>query len=116
MAEPRQTIVVAIDAQDIPGTQHELGVGKRREITPAGMLGVANNTGILELMVSGHSALRMRIFEDRMGHAVIEVTDLTARKVLGTVDIELYGLVPPRMAPEPKRERRFGDGFQPGSQ
>jgi len=111
MAEPRQTIVVAIDAQDIPGTQHELGVTKRKEITPAGALGIANHTGILELMVGGHSAVRLRLYEDKVGHAVVEVTDLTRQVVLGVVDVELYGLVPPRRAPEPKRERRFGDEY-----
>lgn len=111
MPEPRATITLAIDAQDLPGMQHELGVTKRREITPDGALGVANNTGIVELMVNGHPAVRLRLFEDKVGHAVIEVTDLTARTPLGVVDVELYGLVPPRRAPEPKRERRFGDGY-----
>lgn len=112
MVEPRQTIVVAIDAQDLPGTQHELGTTKRKEITPDGALGVANNTGIIELMVGGHSAVRLRLFEDKLGQAVIEVTDLTRKVSLGIVDVELYGLVPPRRAPGPKKERRFGDGYQ----
>ncbi|QIG59083.1 hypothetical protein SEA_SADLAD_76 [Microbacterium phage SadLad] len=110
MAEPRQGIAISIDAQDLPGTQHVLGIGMRKEITPAGMLGVANNTGLLELLVNGHGAVRMRIHEDKVGHAVIEVTDTTRNVVLGVVDIELYGLVPPRREPAPKRERRFGDG------
>lgn len=107
MTAERQTIVVSISAQDLPGTQHVLGQGLRKEITDNGMLGVANNTGILELVINDHPAIRMVIREDRMHHAVIDVTDLTARKHLGTVDIELYGLVPPRRTPEPKRERRF---------
>lgn len=111
MAEPRQTIPIAIDAQDLPGTQHELGVTKRKEITPDGALGVANNTGILELMVGGHSAVRLRLYEDKLGHAVVEVTDLTRHVVLGVVDVELYGYVPPRREPATKRERRFGDGY-----
>lgn len=111
MAEARQTIPVAIDAQDIPGTQHELGVTKRGEITAAGALGVANHTGILELMVGGRGAVRMHLFEDKVGHAVIEVTDLTQNKVMGRVDIEVFGLVPPRRKPAPRRERRFGEGY-----
>lgn len=108
MAEPRQTITVSIDAQDLPGTQHVLGTGKRTEITPEGMLGVANNTGVLELLINDHPALRMTILEDKMGHAVIQVYDVTHHVLLGVVDIELYGLVPPRRTPAPKRERRFG--------
>lgn len=112
MAEPRQTITVAINAQDLPGTQHELGRGLRKEITPAGMLGVANNTGIIELMISGHVAVRMVIAEDKVGHAVIHVHDMTQQKPMGVVDIEVFGLVPPRRAPEPKRERRFGDDYR----
>lgn len=109
MAEPRQTITISIDAQDLPGTQHVLGTGKRAEITPQGMLGVANNTGMLDLLVNDHTAIRMVIHEDKVGHAVIQVYDMTQQKVLGIVDIEVFGLVPPRRRPEPKRERRFGD-------
>ncbi|UVG34443.1 hypothetical protein SEA_GAZEBO_74 [Microbacterium phage Gazebo] len=109
MAEPRQTITVSIDAQDLPGTQHVLGTGKRAEITPAGMLGVANNTGVLDLLVNDHTAVRMVIREDKFGHAVIQVHDMTQQKMVGVVDIELYGLVPPRRTPAPRRERRFGD-------
>ncbi|QWY80157.1 hypothetical protein SEA_GRASSBOY_78 [Microbacterium phage Grassboy] len=112
MTEPRQTITVSIDAQDLPGTQHVLGTGKRAEITSAGMLGVANNTGVLDLLVNDHTAVRMVIHEDKLGHAVIQVYDMTQQKVVGVVDIELYGLVPPRRTPAPKRERRFGDGPQ----
>lgn len=109
MTEPRQTIAVAIDAQDLPGTQHELGVTRRKEITAAGALGIANHTGILQLLVGGLPAVQLRLFEDKVGHAVIEVTDVTRHVVLGIVDVELYGLVPPRREPAPKRERRFGD-------
>ncbi|WKW84943.1 hypothetical protein SEA_SALLYK_77 [Microbacterium phage SallyK] len=112
MAEPRQTITVSIDAQDLPGTQHVLGTGKRAEITSAGMLGVANNTGMLDLLINDRSAVHMRIVEDKMGHAVIVVVDATRNVILGVVDIELYDLVPPRRTPTPKRERRFGDGPQ----
>lgn len=108
MAESRQTITVSIDAQDLPGTQHVLGTGKRAEITPAGMLGVANNTGVLDLLINDHTAIRMVIHEDKVGHAVIQVYDMTQQKVMGIVDIELYGFVPPRRTPAPKRERRFG--------
>lgn len=108
MSEPRQTITVAINAQDLPGTQHVLGTGLRKEITPAGMLGVANNTGIIELMVSGHVAIRMVIAEDRVGHAVIHVHDMTQQKPMGVVDIEVFGLVPPRRDAQPRKDRRFG--------
>lgn len=111
MAEPRQTITVSIDTQDIPGTQHVLGEGKRSEITPAGMLGVANNTGMFDLLINGHSAVRMVIHEDKVGHAVIQVYDMTQQKVLGAVDIELYGLVPPRRNAQPRKDHRFGQGF-----
>lgn len=109
MTAARQTITVSLNAQDLPGMQHVVGEGKRREITPDGMLGVANHTGVLELMLNDHVAIRMRIFEDRMGHAVIQVDDATRNVALGIVDVELYGLVPPRMDAKPKRERRFGD-------
>ncbi|QNJ55575.1 hypothetical protein SEA_PHINKY_84 [Microbacterium phage Phinky] len=111
MAEPRQTITISIDAQDLPGTQHVLGEGKRSEITPAGMLGVANNTGMLELLINGHSAVRLSIVEDRYGHGVIQVHDTTRNVPLGVVDIELYGLVPPRRNAQPRKDRRFGQGF-----
>lgn len=109
MPEPRQTITVSINAQDLPGTQHVVGEGKRSEITPAGMLGVANNTGVIELMINNHIAVRMVIAEDRVGHAVIHVHDMTQQKPMGVVDIEVFGLVPPRRGPVEKRERRFGD-------
>lgn len=112
MVEPRQTITVSLNAQDIPGMQHMIGEGLRKEITPLGMLGVANNTGIIELMLNNHVAVRMVIAEDKVGHAVIQVHDMTQQKQMGVVDIELYGLVPPRRAPEPKRERRFGDEYR----
>lgn len=111
MAEPRQTITVSLNAQDIPGMQHVIGEGKRSEITEFGMLGVANHTGIVELMINNHVAIRLLIHEDKVGHAVIDVYDTTRNTRLGVVDIELYGLVPPRRTPEPKRERRFGDGY-----
>lgn len=116
MAEPRQTITVSLNAQDIPGMQHVIGEGLRKEITPLGMLGVANNTGIIELMLNNHIAIRMVIAEDKVGHAVIHVYDMTQQKQMGVVDIEVFGLVPPRRSPVEKRERRFGDGFQLGGQ
>lgn len=107
----RQTIEVSIDAQNLPGTQHSLGVTKRREITAVGALGVANHTGILQLLINQHPAIRFELYEDPMRHAVIRVVDATRDVVLGTVDIELYGLVPPRMEAPEKKERRFGDDF-----
>jgi len=106
MAEARQTIVVAIDAQELIG-QHEVGETKRREITPEGALGIANNTGIIQLTLNDKPALRLTLREDKLGHAVIEVVDTTRNEKLGVVDVELYGLVPPRRAPEPRKERRF---------
>lgn len=115
MTESRQTIIVTIDTQDLPGTQPELGRTLRKEITPDGALGVANNTGVVEMALNGHPAVRLHLREDAMGHAVIEVTDLLARKRLGAVDVELYSLVPPRMGAKVRRERRF-DGYQPGQE
>lgn len=108
MAEARQTVVVSLRAEDLPGMEHEVGRGLRKEITPAGMLGVANNTGTLELVINGRAAVRMRILEDRVGQAVILVDDMLLGRTLGKVDIELYDLVPPRRTAQPKRDRRFG--------
>ncbi|QUE25367.1 hypothetical protein SEA_FIZZLES_73 [Microbacterium phage Fizzles] len=108
MAEPRQAVVVSINAQDLPGMEHELGRGMRKEITPQGMLGVANNTGIVELMINDRVAVRLRILEDHMGHAVVLVDDALLQRTLGKVDIELYDLVAPRRDAQPKRDRRFG--------
>ena len=113
MAEPRQTITLSIDTQDLPGTQHELGTTMRKEITPVGALGVANNTGIVELLVNGHPAVRMHLREDQLGHAIVEVTDILTGQRLGAVDIQLYSLVPGRTGAKVRRERRF-DGYQPG--
>ena len=110
----RQTIQVSVDVQDLPGTQHVLGETKRREITPEGALGVANHTGIVELLLNDKPAVRLHLREDKMGHAIIEVTDVPANIKLGVVDVELYSLVPPRMGSKIRRERRF-DGYQPGS-
>lgn len=110
----RQTIEVSIDVQDLPGTQYVAGVTKRREITRDGALGVANNTGIVELLLNGRPAVRLHLREDAMGHAIIEVTDVPHGTKLGVVDVELYSLVPPRMGAKVRRERRF-DGYQPGS-
>lgn len=109
MAEARQTVVVSIRAEDLPGMEHEVGRGLRKEITPAGMLGVANNTGTIELVISGRAAVRLRILEDQLGQAVILVDDMLQRKTIGKVDIELYDLVPPRRTAQPKKDRRFGD-------
>ena len=105
----RQTIVVAVDAQELAGTQHVLGETKRKEITAAGALGIANHTGIVDLTLNGRAAVRLRLCEDKLGHAVIEVIDTTRSVRLGVVDVELYDLVPPRSGATPKKERRFGD-------
>lgn len=109
----RQTITVSIDAQDLPGTEHVIGTAMRKEITPDGALGVANSTGIVQLMLNGKPAVRLELFEDAVGHAVIRVIDTTCDKKLGTVDVELYGLIPPRRGAVPKRDRRFGDALKP---
>lgn len=108
MTNPRQTIVVTVDTQGLPGTQPELGSAMRKEITPEGALGVANNTGIIEVCLNGHAAVRLHLREDSMGHAIIEVTDVPARQRMGAVDVELYGLVPPRMGAKVRRDRHFG--------
>lgn len=110
MAEPRQTIVVSIDGQELAGTQTVLGTTMRKEITHEGALGVANNTGIITLMLNGHAAVRLWLHEDRMGHAVVSVIDVPQDKHLGVVDVELYDLVPPRRGAAVRKERRFGDG------
>lgn len=109
MAEARQTITITIDGQELDGTQTVLGETKRREITREGALGVANHTGILDIRLNGHPAVRLWLHEDRVGHAVIDVIDVTRDVRLGAVDVELYGLVPPRRGPASRRERRFGD-------
>lgn len=111
MTEARQTIIISVDGQELAGTQSVIGETKRKEITEAGALGVANHTGIITLMLNGHPAVRLWLHEDRSGHAVIDVIDTTRDAKLGAVDVELYGLVPPRRGPAPKRERRFGDDY-----
>jgi len=109
MANPRQTIVLSIDAQELAGTQTVLGETLRREITRDGALGIANHTGILDLLINGHPAVRLWLHEDKVGHAVIDVIDTTRDVRLGRVDVELYDLVPPRRGPAERKERRFGD-------
>ncbi len=110
MTEKRQSIVVTIDGQHLPGTAPVLGETKRREITREGALGVANHTGILTIMLNDQAAVRLWLHEDKMGHAVIDVIDVPRDVRLGVVDVELYDLVPPRRGPVERKERRFGDG------
>lgn len=109
MTEPRQHITLSVDAQELAGTQTVLGTTMRKEITADGALGVANHTGIIDLQLNGRSAVRLWLHEDRMGHAVISVIDVTRDVMLGTVDVELYDLVPPRRGARVRKERRFGD-------
>lgn len=108
MAEPRQTITMSVRGQELAGLDTPLGTTKRSEITPAGALGIANNTGIVEILLNGHAALRLQLREDQVGHAILMVVDATRDERLGVVDVELYDLVPPRRTPAPKRDRRFG--------
>lgn len=110
MTEPRQTIVVSIDGQELAGTQTVLGQTLRREITRDGALGVANHTGIIDLQLNGHPAVRLWLHEDKLGHAVIDVIDVPRDVRLGVVDVELYDLVPPRRGPAARKERRFDLG------
>lgn len=101
MADLPQTITVSIDAQDlVPGQQWTT---KRREVTEQGALGVANNTGLLGVALNGMTAVRLWLHEDRSGYAVLDVLDAQSNERLARVEVELQGLVPPRMGSKGRR-------------
>lgn len=111
----RQTIDVAIDGNELAGTHSLEWQTTRKEISREGALGVANNTGLIGLTLNGHVALRLWIHEDVHGYTVVDVLDGRSNEVLERIDVELYGMVPPRMgAKHPRKDRRFGPGGAAG--
>jgi hypothetical protein len=114
VAEPRQTIRVSVDGQELAGAHALEWETKRREITRDGALGVANHTGIVRLLLNDHPAVTLWLHEDDQGYVVIDVFDGQNQDFLGRQHAELGGLVPPRTGSKVRKERRFGDGF-PGA-
>lgn len=107
MAE-RQTIHVAIDGGELEGTHSLQWETMRREITGQGALGVANHTGLIGVTLNSHVAVRLWLHEDRNGYVVIDVLDARTDERVARVDVELFGLVPPRLgAKHQRKDRRF---------
>jgi hypothetical protein len=112
MPELRQTITVAIDGQELAGAHSLEWETKRKEITAAGALGVANHTGVIGVLLNGHAAVRLWLHEDESGYVVIDVVDGQNGAHLARMHAELGGLVPPRTGSKQRRERRFGDDWK----
>lgn len=109
VAEPRQGITVAVDANEIPGTHELQWETVRKDVTPEGALGVANNTGLVGLTVNGQVAVRLWLHEDESGYVVVDVLDGRTNERIARSDVELYGAVPPRRgSAPPRRDKRFG--------
>lgn len=102
----RQTVTIEIDAGEMFGSQSWSTY--RRDIDEHGALNIGDGFGLLGVKVSGRDALRLKLREDRMHHVVLEVFDATTNEKMGAVELELYGLVPPRRGSAPKKDRRFG--------
>lgn len=102
----RQTVTVEIDAGEM--FDRKSWSTYRRDIDRHGALNVGDGFGVLGIKVGGRDAVRMQLREDALGHVVLEVIDATTSKTLGIVDVELYGLTPPRRRAAPKRDLRFG--------
>lgn len=113
MGETRQTVEVAIDANELAGVHSLQWSTYRRDITPEGAIGVANNTGLIGLLINGQPAARLWIHEDELGYVVVDVLDHES-VVVARLDAELHGIVPPRLGSKTqKKDRRFGGAERP---
>lgn len=109
MAEARQTVTVAIDANELAGTHELQWQTMRKDITPDGALGVANNTGLVGLTLNGQTTVRLWLHEDETGYVVVDVLDGRTNERVARIDAELFGATPPRRDAKPqRRDRRFG--------
>lgn len=95
MAE-RQTVAVGIDAGELAGTGGLEWSTLRRDIDEHGALHIGDGFGIVGITVNGHAAVRLRLHEDAQGYAVLDVLDGRSSERLARVEVELFGLVPPR--------------------
>lgn len=93
----KQTIKVSIDSQELTGVHQQEWETLRKEVTTAGAIGVANNTGVIGLTLNDHAAVRLWIHEDALGYVVVDVLDGRTNAHLARVDAELFGMVPPRL-------------------
>lgn len=108
MAEPRQTVVVSVDDGGMVPVMEWSTL--RKSIDQHGALGIGDGFGVVSIAISGRRAVTLRLHEDAMHHVVLDVIDGLTNQKIGTVQPELYDLVPPRRESAPKKERRFGDG------
>ena len=90
----KQTIEVTIDAQEITGLAAAEWKTLRKEITPDGALGVANNTGFLSLSLNGHVTVSLFLHEVD-GKVVVTVLNGKGQAI-GRTYPEDDGFVPPR--------------------
>lgn len=93
----KQTIKVSIDGQELTGVHQLEWEALRKEVTSTGAVGVANNTGQIGLALNDHTAVRLWLHEDQLGYAVVDVLDGRTNAHLARVDVELFGMVPPRL-------------------
>lgn len=108
MAEHAQTVKVEVDAGEMFDKQSWSTY--RRDIDEAGALGIGDGFGNLGVDVGGRPAVRMSLREDRLGQVVLDVVDAITNKKLGSVQVELFGLVAPRRGAKVKRDKRFPRG------
>ncbi|UVT31348.1 hypothetical protein SEA_MARCIE_86 [Microbacterium phage Marcie] len=106
--EPRQTVTVAVDDGGMVPVQEWSTL--RKNIDEHGALNIGDGFGVISIAIGGRRAVTLRLHEDRMHHVVLDVIDALTNEKIGTVQPELYDLVPPRRTSAPKKERRFGDG------
>lgn len=107
MPELRQTITVSVDDGGMMPTQEWSTL--RKNVDEHGALGVGDGFGLLGIRVGDRVAVHLKMHEDTMHHVVLDVIDATTNEKIGTVQLELFGLTPPRRGSAPKRDRRFGD-------
>lgn len=101
----RQSVRVEVDAGELFGGQEWSTL--RRDIDEHGALHIADGFGVLGLKVNGHTAVQLRLHEDELGYVVLDVIDGRTAERLARLDVELFGMVPPRHGSKGRRDRRF---------
>lgn len=103
----KQTVIVALDTQELSSMEMQLGKLYRREITRDGALGIANNTGMICLSINGKNVVRLHLHEDDAGSVVLSVTDLLDGHNMLDIELEQHGVVPGRIQKAQRHDPTF---------
>ena len=101
----RQKVTVEVDAGEMFGSQS--WDTTRGDIDEHGALHIADGFGVLGLKINGNTAAQLHLHEDRHGYVVLDVVDGHTDERLARIDVELYGMVPPRRGNKGRKDRRF---------